>query len=263
MAATIIHRLIGDDAGGNQIYIKRDDLLPFSLGGNKVRIAEQFYADMREKGCDTMIIYGSRHSNLCRVLSDLCCSRGTPCLMICSREEQEDAAPTGNTHLIGWTDTEIISCGKNEIAQAVDRAMARVRARGGTPYYIYGDRTGAGNEGVAAAAYAQAYGEIQEFERANGWEFDYIFCPSGTGATQSGLICGHLLAGDRKRIMGILISSRETGRARRVIRAGVRAYFAAHRTALPDRFEDEIILLDQYRQDGYVLHDGRIEGVIR
>lgn len=31
------------------IYIKRDDLLPFSFGGNKVRIAEEFFADMRRK----------------------------------------------------------------------------------------------------------------------------------------------------------------------------------------------------------------------
>ncbi|MCD7753078.1 MAG: pyridoxal-phosphate dependent enzyme [Clostridiales bacterium] len=263
MAATAIQRLRGDEENGNQIYIKRDDLLPFSLGGNKVRIAEQFYADMQEKGCDTMIIYGSRHSNLCRVLSDLCCSRGTPCLMICSHEAQEDTSPTANTHLIEWTNTEILSCTKSEIAQTVDRAMALVQARGGKPYYIYGDRTGAGNEGVAAAAYAQAYGEIQQFEQANGWEFDYIFCPSGTGATQSGLICGHLLAGDRKKVMGILISSRETARARQVIQTGVRAWFASHGAALPERFEDEIILLDQYRQAGYGKYDARIEAVIR
>ncbi|MCD8381612.1 MAG: pyridoxal-phosphate dependent enzyme [Clostridiales bacterium] len=263
MAATMIQKLSGNDENGNQVYIKRDDLLPFSLGGNKVRIAEQFYADMRKKGCDTMIIYGSRHSNLCRVLSDLCCSRGTPCLMICSHEEHEDTSPTGNTHLIEWTNTEILPCAKDEIAQTVDRAMAQVRARGGTPYYIYGDRTGTGNEGVAAEAYAEAYGEIQEFECANGWEFDYIFCPSGTGATQSGLICGHLLAGDRKKIMGLLISSRETSRARQVIRTGVRAYFAAHQAIPPDCLEDEIILLDQYRQAGYGLYDERVETVIR
>lgn len=74
---TIIQRLAMDDPAGNEFYIKRDDLLPFSIGGNKVRIAEAFYQDMKAKGGDTMIIYGSRHSNLCRVLSDLCFSRGT------------------------------------------------------------------------------------------------------------------------------------------------------------------------------------------
>ena len=100
---TIIQRLAMDDPARNEFYIKRDDLLPFSIGGNKVRIAEAFYQDMKAKGGDTMIIYGSRHSNLCRVLSDLCFSRGTKCIMICSHEDGEDSAPTNNTHLIEWT----------------------------------------------------------------------------------------------------------------------------------------------------------------
>ena len=99
--------------------------------------------------------------------------------------------------------------------------MEELRAQGKHPYYIYGDKTGRGNEGTAASAYAEAYAEIREFEKKQGWEFDYVFCPSGTGATQSGLICGHLLAGDRKKIIGILISSRETKRAVSVISDGL------------------------------------------
>ena len=35
---------------GNNFYIKRDDLLPFSCGGNKVRIAHEFLEDMKAKG---------------------------------------------------------------------------------------------------------------------------------------------------------------------------------------------------------------------
>ena len=72
---TPIQHLSGELDNGNELYIKRDDLLPFSMGGNKVRISQAFFQDMEHKGCDTMIIYGSRHSNLCRVLSNLCCSK--------------------------------------------------------------------------------------------------------------------------------------------------------------------------------------------
>ena len=32
----------------NSIYVKRDDLLPFSFGGNKVRIALEFINDMKK-----------------------------------------------------------------------------------------------------------------------------------------------------------------------------------------------------------------------
>ena len=263
---TIIQRLAMDDTAGNEFYIKRDDLLPFSIGGNKVRIAEAFYEDMKAKGGDTMIIYGSRHSNLCRVLSDLCFSRGTKCVMICSHEAGEDDAPTNNTHLITWTGTEIVNCAKNEIAQTVERVMNNIQESGGTPYYIYGDKYGKGNEGTAARAYAEAYREILRQEQEMGVAFDYIFCPSGTGATQTGLTCGHLLAGDRKKIMGVMISSRETERAYQVIEEGLQTYFAEHpevREQMPEDLSGEIHLLDAYRQEGYGKYDARVEACIR
>lgn len=263
MAATVIQRLKTASGDGNELYIKRDDLLPFSIGGNKVRISEAFYADMAAKGCDTMIIYGSRHSNLCRVLSNLCASRGTGCVMICSHEDGEEDAATNNTHLIDWTGTRIVHCKKSEIAQTVERVMGDITARGEKPYYIYGNKFGVGNEGTAAAAYADAYAEIRAYEAEQGWEFDAMFCPSGTGATQTGLICGHLLAGDRKRIFGVMISSRETKRAREVIDGGIRDYFARRGAELPAGYQEEIRLLDAYRQEGYGRYDERIERVIR
>lgn len=260
---TEIQRLRLKNGNGNELYIKRDDLLPFSMGGNKVRIAEAFYQDMKKNGCDAMIIYGSRHSNLCRVLSNLCCSRGVDCMMICSHEENESSDATNNTHLIDWAGARVVHCAKNEIAGTVERVMTQLKSQGKVPYYIYGDKFGRGNEGTAAVAYAEAYAEIQAFEQEQGWEFDYIFCPSGTGATQSGLICGHLLAGDRKKIMGVMISSRETERAHQVISEGIRDYFVKNDKDLPENFEQEIILLDQYRMGGYGQYDERIKACIR
>ena len=261
--ATEIQQLHFENDRGIELYIKRDDLLPFSMGGNKVRIAEAFFQDMVQRGCDSMIIYGSRHSNLCRVLSNLCCSKGVSCTMICSHSGSEEGEATNNTHLIDWTGTKIVHCETDRIAATVEQVMEEQRNCGRKPYYIYGDKFGRGNEGTAATAYAEAYGEILRFEQESGKEFDYIFCPSGTGATQSGLICGHLLAGDRKKIMGVMISSRETDRAFWVIREGVRDYFSRNGYSLPADYEKEIILLDQYRQGGYGMYDERVVSCIR
>lgn len=44
MNDTPIMRIIDND---NEMYVKRDDLLPFSFGGNKVRIANIFINDMK------------------------------------------------------------------------------------------------------------------------------------------------------------------------------------------------------------------------
>ena len=51
---TPLYELFQDEQR-NRIFIKRDDLLPDSLGGNKVRIAEAFFRDMEERDCDALI----------------------------------------------------------------------------------------------------------------------------------------------------------------------------------------------------------------
>lgn len=63
----------------NDIYIKRDDLLPFSFTGNKVRIVLEFIFDMKKQVKDCIIGYGNARSNLSRALANLCYQFKIPC----------------------------------------------------------------------------------------------------------------------------------------------------------------------------------------
>ncbi len=247
---------------GNHFYIKRDDLLPFSCGGNKVRIAQEFLADMKEKKADCLIMYGNSRSNLCRVLANACLMENIPCMMICSDDPDGTHKATGNSVLVGLLGLEIIYCRKDAIAYAVDEAFQRALSRGLVPYYVYGNRLGTGNEGTAARAYAKAYGEICAQEEAMGLHFDYIFHASGTGATQSGLVCGHLVKGDDRKIVGISVS-RDKSRGTRIIENGVSEWFRDQGLTLPDRYADEIILEDSYLAGGYGSYNEDILQVIR
>ena len=76
-APTPVHKLYTDE-NGNTFFLKREDLLPYSFGGNKVRIGLAYLEDMVKKGCDHMVAYGNARSNLCRVLSNLCAGAGVP-----------------------------------------------------------------------------------------------------------------------------------------------------------------------------------------
>ena len=180
--------------------------------------------------------------------------------MICSHGENEEEKVTNNTRFIEWSGTEIVHCKKTEIAETVEAQMNRLREMGKKPYYIYGDKTGRGNEGTAAAAYAEAYDEIREYEKKMDREFDYIFLPS---ATQSGLLCGHFRAEDKKKIMGIMISSREKERMFSIIQEGIEEYHKKSGRGLKTDYEKEIFLLDEYRIGGYGLYDERVKACIR
>ena len=71
----------------NNIYVKRDDLLPFSFGGNKVRIALEFIKDMKRQGKDCIVGYGNARSNLSRALANLCYKFRIPCHIISPADE--------------------------------------------------------------------------------------------------------------------------------------------------------------------------------
>jgi 1-aminocyclopropane-1-carboxylate deaminase/D-cysteine desulfhydrase-like pyridoxal-dependent ACC family enzyme/biotin carboxylase len=211
---TPIQELYGLKESGNHFFMKRDDLLGYSFGGNKVRFAEQFFEDMERKNCDSMIIYGNYHSNLCRILSAACAREKIPCYMIYNVDDiqeniqknvqdslhhnipgslQGEASETGNSKLISRQGVVSFPCHKGAIAPAVASAMESLKEAGHKPYYIYGDIYGEGNETVPMKAYVKAYQEICRQEEKMKVKFDYIFLASSTNATQSGLIAGKLL----------------------------------------------------------------------
>ena len=261
---TPIQRLDFPNHRNVRLYCKREDLLPFSLGGNKVRIGQAFYADMLAKGKDCMMVYGNSRSNLCRVLANLCRAHQIPCYMICSREEGEESGiETNNSRLMKWLGAEVIPCEKTNIAQIVEDTINRLTAEGKHPYYIFGDKYGTGNEGTPVQAYVDGYREIRQWEKQESILFSHIFFASGTGSTQCGLVSGKILEQGSEKIVGISISSREYERAMKVMQTGIQDYFAKNHLGLPVDFAKELQLEMGYRQEGYGKYDERIMKVIR
>ena len=221
--------------------MKRDDLLPCSFGGNKVRFAEKFVEDMQRENCDSMIIYGNYHSNLCRILSSLCHELEIPCYMIHNTEDVNEEKETFNSRIIRKMGVTEIPCRKTEIASAVQRAMDELSEKGYRPYYIYGNPRGEGREHIPMKAYEEVYGEICRYEKDHGMFFDYIFLASSTNATQSGLLAGSLKAGDERKIVGISVSRNEK-RGTEVISRNLEEYFGRSGDILPENYGSRIFL---------------------
>lgn len=232
----------------DRIFIKRDDLLGFSFGGNKVRIAWEFYRDMKEKGGDCLVAYGSSRSNMCRALANLCSRYEIPCYVLTPREDVVEEG-TFNSRMVESFGANIRFCYKNHVAEAVDELMAELTAMGYRPYYVFGDRYGMGNEEAAARAYKHAYRELLEYQEETGIVFDRIFLASGTGMTQGGLLAGKRQFGGQADIIGISIA-RPSGRGKSEV-----ARFAG---VDPESVHFE----DGYVCGGYGLYDKDVESVI-
>ncbi len=239
--------------GQNQFWIKRDDLLPFSFGGNKVRKAAEFYKEIKESGADVVMTYGSNSSNHCRIIANMAAAMGLQCHIISPAENREILY---NTRMVSQFGASIETCPVNEVAQTIENRKARFVKEGKKPYFI----TGGGHGNPGTHSYVRAYDEICVQEVQMGVRFDYIFHASGTGATQAGLVCGQLLAKDEaRRIVGISIA-REKDRGREVVRESIEAYLGA---AYERLYRDEALVFDaSYRCGGYGKYTQEILDVI-
>ncbi len=260
---------LGMGPRGQRIYIKRDDLLGFSFGGNKCRIAEVLFQDVKEKNCDFFVSYGSRKSNLNRVVGTLCKAEKIPCLVITALEDGEKEE-TFNSRILEQMGIQSVFCDKAHVKETVERTLADLREKGYHPYYIYGDATGKGNEAVVRKAYETAYEEIRQWEKEHRIDFQQIFHASGTGMTQGGLITGQKamrekechaggeaitesavagISGQQEQIIGISVARNAERGAAEVARfAGVPV--------------EQVCFLDEYLCGGYGKYDEEIETTI-
>ena len=100
----------------NNIYIKRDDLFPFSFGGNKARKAVNFFKEIDNGDFDTVVTYGSSSSNHCRVISNMATVRNIPCYIISPEEASE---PTYNSKMMQLFGAEITTVPVDEVSRKV------------------------------------------------------------------------------------------------------------------------------------------------
>lgn len=192
-----------EDENRNRIYVKREDLLPFSFGGNKVRIGLEMLADLKQSGCDHMIAYGNARSNLCRVLSNLCARENIPCTILSPADDDGTTVDSFNQRMCLAFGAEVVPCLKTGVRDTVEAALQRSRDMGRKPYYIYGNSLGDGNLVTPVRAYRKVWQELLSQQQAMNLHFDHLFLASGTGMTQAGLICGQLLDGGNTAIHGI------------------------------------------------------------
>ena len=128
----------------NNVFIKRDDLLGESFGGNKNRIAYEFFKDMETRNKDLIIAYGNNRSNLCRIISYLAYKKRIPCYIVSPSDDSGDRIDTFNSFLVNLTKAHYVFCNKNNIADTVEKSILDLTSKGYKPYYINGDKYGKG-----------------------------------------------------------------------------------------------------------------------
>lgn len=227
---------------GASIYCMRDDQTGFGFGGNKIRKLEYLLHEAHQLGSDTLVTCGSNQSNWCCMAAVAGAVLGMEVRLVLGGPQPP--RDTGNIRLdriVGARMTHIDTSDGDVLERASEELAQELQWQGRRPYrMIMG-----GSTGLGALGYADAFGEIAQFEREAELSFSKIIHATGSAGTQAGLVAGAMLHEWPGDIVGMAVS-RSAAEQREKVRGVLRQMLA-------DRLIDmrRIVVDDAFVGAGY------------
>ena len=239
-------RELRDTLGGPNLLIKRDDLISFGFGGNKVRGLEFLLADALEQGADTLVTGAGPQSNHVRATAAAASYAGLDMIAIYWGERPEKAE--GNlllTQLLGAKLRFTEDYKRSSVDRKIETVATELRAAGKRPYAI--PRAGACARGVLGHVVAMQ--ELAKQCQADGIAPDVVVLAVGSGATLAGWLLGSAMCGARWRIEGYTVSRPAVEVRRNVVAL---ASEAAELIGFDARIvENDVVVHDGFIGEGY------------
>ena len=230
---------------GREIFIKRDDVTPLAMGGNKLRKLEFLAADALREGADTLITAGAIQSNHVRQTAAVAAKLGLHCVALLENPigtRAENYLTNGNRLLLDLFNTQVEMC--DALTQPdvqLEELATRIEAQGYRPYVI----PVGGSNALGALGYVESALEIaQQCEGAV--ELSSVVVASGSAGTHAGLAVGleQLMPG--AELIGVTVSRKVADQVPKVV-----ALQQAVANSLELQANAEIKLWDDYFAPGY------------
>ncbi len=178
---------------GRDIYVKRDDLTPLAMGGNKLRKLEFIAARALQEGADTLVTAGAIQSNHVRQTAAVAAKLGLHCVALLENptgSSSDNYLTNGNRLLLDLFNCEVEMCSAldNPDAQLAELAT-RLEAQGFRPHVV----PVGGSSALGALGYVECAREIAD--QSEDLDLAAIIVASGSAGTHAGLAVGleHLM----------------------------------------------------------------------
>ncbi|WP_088070144.1 D-cysteate sulfo-lyase [Gottfriedia luciferensis] len=237
--------------GGPSIYIKRDDLLGLTAGGNKTRKLEFLVADALEKGADTLITCGGIQSNHCRLTLAAAVKEKMKCILVLEEGLLTNSEPDFNGnyflyHLLGAEKVIVVPNG-TDLMKEMEKIAQEVKEEGNKPYLI---PVGGSNE-IGATGYAACAQEILAQSFDQGVNLNAVVCVSGSGGMHAGLVAGFYGNHSNIPVIGINVSRGKTEQEEKVFQ--IVKETSVH-IGIPNEIpRDAVTCFDEYVGPGYAI----------
>ncbi|ARF50082.1 MULTISPECIES: D-cysteine desulfhydrase [Pantoea] len=190
---------------GRDIFIKRDDVTPLALGGNKLRKLEFLAADALREGADVLLTAGAIQSNHVRQTAAVAAKLGLKCVALLENPiatQSENYLTNGNRLLLELMDVDVVMVEAltDPAAQLAEQAE-RLEAQGFRPYTL----PVGGSNALGALGYVECAQEIVH-QSEGVVDFAAVVVASGSAGTHAGLAIGleHLMP--QTELVGVTVS---------------------------------------------------------
>ncbi|MFI8316337.1 D-cysteine desulfhydrase [Kosakonia cowanii] len=193
------------DYVGRDIYIKRDDVTPLAMGGNKLRKLEFLAADALREGADTLVTAGAIQSNHVRQTAAVAAKLGLHCVALLENPtgtRAENYLTNGNRLLLDLFNAQIEMCDAlTDPAAQLSELATRIEAQGFRPYVV----PVGGSNALGAMGYVESALEItQQCEGVLG--LSSVVVASGSAGTHAGLAVGLEQLMPDAELIGVTVS---------------------------------------------------------
>jgi len=175
---------------GIEFYIKRDDMTPFGMGGNKLRKLEYLLYDAKEKGATVLLTVGGAQTNHGRLTAAVAAKYGLKCVIVCIDDYPGEVS--ANILLDRIMGAEVVlkkSDGRDlavQLSETIEKVKERYEKQGDIVYEI----PMGGSNAIGAMGYFECAGEITAQAEKMGISDATIFTAVGSIGTYLGLYTG-------------------------------------------------------------------------
>ncbi|MCF8096060.1 MAG: pyridoxal-phosphate dependent enzyme [Desulfobacteraceae bacterium] len=185
---------------GHEIYVLRDDLTGFGLGGNKTRKLDFLFGDALARGATTAAtIKATSFSRNAAAAASAC---GLDLHVVLPGTEAS-RNPLSQAVFARWgTRLHYEDRGMEALPDRLESVVASLRNQDEHVYVLHPG----GSDSIGALSYVRVLGEICEFSERTGVHFPYMVHSTSSAGTQAGLVVGQSIAGYETRVIGISAS---------------------------------------------------------
>ena len=197
----VIHRLPRlSNRYRHEIYILRDDLTGFGLGGNKTRKVDFLLGDAIARRATALATIKATSFSRNAAAGAAACGKS---LHVVLPGTESDQNPLSQAVFAKWGAKLHFAPGDQAALEGrLASVVESLRAQGQIVYVLHPG----GSDAIGALSYVSVFDDICQFSERSGIHFSYVMLSTSSAGTQAGLVVGQGIAQYETRVIGISAS---------------------------------------------------------